>query len=415
MSAAIAALGGQWRTALTRDVTHLFALAPGSVKYETAMHFRDTTGMCILVPHWFDDSVRLGIKGLPTKSYEWPEPRVFHARSEGRTPEEELEFKIPAKRRLLYDTALMNDGDTPPTKAPSGNVWNGLRILLSTTLELSDSQRAAHEADIIRQGGVVVGFDSPQSADTQTIRDEELKKIDEADVFVTRYRTGAAYVKAFKLHKTIGNISWLWFVRLSGVLSRPTDQLLHYPLPKKPIENFSSHVITITTIPVETGILIAAYMGGPKTTKAVGWSIPIVNHTWLEDCFVQWHSVTPARDKYIVFPPGVDFSTLLAERGVGRVGWEPAELEALALEENEDDMLAKSDKGPTAPSGTANSAREVENVVTIASDDEDIRFGRPMDIDVELTMKVQKDGDADMEMEDEVARNAKLGRARRRI
>ncbi|OBZ77875.1 hypothetical protein A0H81_01582 [Grifola frondosa] len=193
MSATIAALGGQWRTALTRDVTHLFALAPGSVK--TAMHFRDTTGMCILAPHWFDDSVRLGIKGLPTKSYEWHEPRVFHARSESRTPEEELEFKIPAKRRLLYDTALMDDGDMPPTKAPSGNVWNGLRILLSTTLELSDSQRAAREADIIRQGGVVIGFDSPQSADTQTIRDEELKKIDEADVFVTRYRTGAAYVK----------------------------------------------------------------------------------------------------------------------------------------------------------------------------------------------------------------------------
>lgn len=34
--------------------------------------------------------------------------------------------------------------------------------------------------------------------------------------------------------------------------------------------------------------LIAYSSPSPKTQRAVAWSIPIVNHTWLEDCFVAW-------------------------------------------------------------------------------------------------------------------------------
>ena len=32
------------------------------------------TQVKVLLPHWFDDSVRLGICGLSTMAYEWPEP-----------------------------------------------------------------------------------------------------------------------------------------------------------------------------------------------------------------------------------------------------------------------------------------------------------------------------------------------------
>jgi hypothetical protein len=51
------------RTGLTRDVTHLFALGPGSDKYETAMHFQADTCMKVVLPHWFDNSVKLGVGG----------------------------------------------------------------------------------------------------------------------------------------------------------------------------------------------------------------------------------------------------------------------------------------------------------------------------------------------------------------
>lgn len=76
LSAGITSLGGQWRTALTRDVTHLFALHKQSNKYQTAMYFAPYTGMSILTPHWFDDSVQLGCR-ISEIPYLWPDPEVL--------------------------------------------------------------------------------------------------------------------------------------------------------------------------------------------------------------------------------------------------------------------------------------------------------------------------------------------------
>ena len=77
LSAGITALGGQWRTGSTKDITHLFAISPDSQKYATAMHFREETGVNIILPHWFDDAVRLGMGGLSTDVYEWPDPEML--------------------------------------------------------------------------------------------------------------------------------------------------------------------------------------------------------------------------------------------------------------------------------------------------------------------------------------------------
>ena len=72
LSAGIIALGGQWRTGLTKDVTHLFAMTLSSSKYATAMHYQGTTRIKVVLPHWFDDTIRLGTGKLGTEPYEWP-------------------------------------------------------------------------------------------------------------------------------------------------------------------------------------------------------------------------------------------------------------------------------------------------------------------------------------------------------
>ena len=59
-------------------------------------------------------------------------------------------------------------------------------------------------------------------------------------------------------------------------------------------------------------------ISGNKATKARNWSIPVVNHTWLEDCFIQWKNLSVGLEKYVVFPPGLDFSNHLGERGIQR-------------------------------------------------------------------------------------------------
>jgi hypothetical protein len=34
----------------------------------------------IVLPHWFDDVVNLGVRGLPTVKHEWPEPKYLRRR-----------------------------------------------------------------------------------------------------------------------------------------------------------------------------------------------------------------------------------------------------------------------------------------------------------------------------------------------
>lgn len=79
-------------------------------------------------------------------------------------------------------------------------------------------------------------------------------------------------------------------------------------------------------------VLVAAHLGGTKTDKASTWGISVVNHTWLEDCFDSWQNITCAKEKYVCFPPGYDFTSNLGERGY------------TLLEEDEKDDLDEEDE-----------------------------------------------------------------------
>ncbi|KAI0056886.1 hypothetical protein BV25DRAFT_1813329 [Artomyces pyxidatus] len=331
LSAGITALGGQWKQGLTREVTHLFAACPGSDKYTTALHFQKDTRIKVLVPHWFDDSVRLGIRCLSTSAYEWPDPTAL---TSGRPPALDddaarLQSKISGEKKSLFKAALMTtEQEAKLAHVEKRNVWEGRRLLLSSDLDLSDGRRLAVEAGILRSGGVVVEYNEDDEAV-------------EMDVLICRYRSGDLYIQAMNERKLIGSLTWVFHVESTGSISPPSHQLLHYPIPKRPLEGFADHEITVTNYtgeareylkklivlmgatftPSMSGkntVLIAAYISGNKTTKAKNWSIPIVNHTWLEDCFVQWKNLTVGLEKYVVFPAGLDFSEHLVERGVPR-------------------------------------------------------------------------------------------------
>lgn len=265
LSAGITALGGQWRTGLTKDVTHLFALSPTSQKYATALHFREHTRVKILLPHWFDDAVRLGNGNLVVAPYEWPDPPLL----KGTTGDDDPKGKKPkhdtepdAMKRSIYATATTY---TPTAGEPSlpknlplsaKPVWAGRRILLSRSLQLFAGRREAVEVGITRGGGQVVRYSGddenldeeqdskgkkPRLREKQ-LKEEEAGAIDQCDILVTRWRGGKAYKRALDTSKTIGSLAWLFHVQHTGVLSRPLDQLLHYPIPKRPIEGFAAHV-----------------------------------------------------------------------------------------------------------------------------------------------------------------------------
>ena len=113
LSAGIIVLVGQWRTGFTKDVTRLFAVTPNSSKYATAMHYQGTTRIKVLLPHWFDDTIRLGTEKFLAELYEWPEVKMLKG-VEGLAggPEEDQ-----IKRNMYATAAIFTPGmaqTTPP-------------------------------------------------------------------------------------------------------------------------------------------------------------------------------------------------------------------------------------------------------------------------------------------------------------
>ncbi|ESK96541.1 brct domain containing protein [Moniliophthora roreri MCA 2997] len=418
LSAGITSLGGQWRSGLAKDVTHLFVLQSGSEKYEHAMEFRGHTGLKVIVPHWFDDSVKLGVRDLDTKPYEWPEPEVF--KSQGKLKSQDTSkrnIQLDPEKEVLLKIAAWSPSSKVPT-APRTKVYGGRKILLSTTLELG-GRRKAIEAGIDRADGHVVSYEANDGGDPE----EELNRVDECDIYITKFRTGPAYYKAVRARKTIGTLQWMFHVQATGVLTRPLDQLLHYPIPPKPIENFASHEITITNYtgeardylkkliaamgaqftptmsPRNTVLIAADTNNGAKTERAYAWSIPIVNHTWLEDCFVQWRNLTIGTEKYLSHPPGYNFYSCLGRRGYSKAVEDLEELvKREAEEEEEEDEEAL--KAGGMPPGTENSARDAKEVANAIEpdltevDEEPLVNGDSHDDDIEMRPMTPKSSPA---------------------
>jgi mediator of DNA damage checkpoint protein 1 len=132
-------------------------------------------------------------------------------------------------------------------------------------------------------------------------------------------------------------------------------------------------------------------MSGNKTDRAQHWSIPIVNHTWLEDCFVRWKDITVGVEKYIKFPPGVDFSVILGEKGVGRkVLLQDAELDVPESSNSSAGMEVE------AVMPLQSSANEVEEAVLIGENE--------LDDDGDIVMQNNVDlGEEDMARKDDVS------------
>ncbi|KAF7376219.1 hypothetical protein MSAN_00037000 [Mycena sanguinolenta] len=385
LQAGIVALGGRWRRGLSKDVTHLFATSANSEKYATAMHYQPTTHVKVLLPHWFDDAIRLGSGKLSTLPYEWPDPKVLHelpSVEEAKIERSARSSRKPSPSKQMYfKTALWNPetgGPFPGPAEPVAKVWTGRKILLSSSLGLGDERQRVVEEAVKAAGGRIISSDDEE--------DEE-DRVSDCDVFVTRWRTGKAFFTAFRANKIIGTLNWLLYVHATGILSSPMDQLLHYPVRKTPLlHDFTKHKITVTNYTGEAReylkrliqimgaeftpnmsgtntVLIAATMGGEKTQKALSWSIAVVNHAWLEDCFVDWRDITPAVPKYIDFLPHVDFAPMLGERGI------KLKLEHIETEEEED---VEARERP--PVGTEASVREVEGILEdgdVIMDDQD--------------------------------------------
>lgn len=135
------------------------------------------------------------------------------------------------------------------------------------------------------------------------------------------------------MQKEIGSIDWLVFVLFGAAgqqpaVPAPNGRLLHYPLPQTHVPAFVNTIITVSgyagptrdalkrmiemlggsfegnMTKNKTSIVVAATYSGSKVSHAQAWGIPVVNHTWVEDCFASWKYCQVAVPQYTDFTAG---------------------------------------------------------------------------------------------------------------
>ncbi|KAJ7183320.1 BRCT domain-containing protein [Mycena filopes] len=267
----------------------------------------------VLCPTWFDDSLTLGFRTLSTDAYGW--------------------YTMPNVGRERQSTRSLQLLEYP------SDVWGGRRILLGTGLKLTTSRRLIVEDGIRRCGGTVVEYMANGGAGALY---EELAHIRNmrCDVFITCHRDGASFSQAWDKELTIGTLRWLLEMQATGIYSGPRDRLLNFPHPSSQVKGIKDTIICLSphydseaaeylrrlvklmggvstnNLEAKITVVVAAHPRSKLTAKAVEASIPIVNHTWLEDCFIEWELLDTTLPKYTLFPADVEFGAL-GERGIG--------------------------------------------------------------------------------------------------
>ncbi|KAG0235379.1 hypothetical protein BGW42_005358 [Actinomortierella wolfii] len=171
----------------------------------------------------------------------------------------------------------------------------------------------------------------PEEAGGTILEDENEYDPDVVDVVICRYRKGRLYKQASKDGKIVASVDWLLHILQTGKLTSPMASLLHYPIPFRPIPGMSDMVMTISNYngPIREYIkrlivtmgatykptltspfateptthIICGDASGEKYEKGQEWNVKVVNHLWIEDCFLEWTIQSETKHKYVYLPP----------------------------------------------------------------------------------------------------------------
>ncbi|CDZ98130.1 Signaling protein SWIFT and related BRCT domain proteins [Phaffia rhodozyma] len=325
ISAGVQAWGGQFKKFLTKEVTHLFCMTPKGEYYDIAHEHGEKTGIKIVLPHWFDTCLTLTAR-VPEDIYLFPQPPILTHPTRAQLGHPKLGQSPTPSQAAFFDSLHERIHSASDQERP----LDGKRIFFSEDLQLGGRAKAI-ESLTTKSGGVLV---------------HEAEK-GEYDVYIGKYRDGESYYRAVRQGKIIGNLAWFHYLCADNAFVSPKQSLLHYPVPSQHIPAFEKFSITLTNYSGDSREylkrlvelmggrftpefskkdthVVAASMHGAKTQRAKTWSIPIINHRWLEECFVRWRVLSPhAEQIYTAFPPGVNYMTFIGNRGLTDADLEP--------------------------------------------------------------------------------------------
>ncbi|KAI0968279.1 hypothetical protein F4678DRAFT_208607 [Xylaria arbuscula] len=305
------AMGGMYSDHVTKLTTHICALSTDHPKVRMAMEKKHKCS--IVLPHWFDDCFKLG-KRIDEGPYLLPDPEILRVspdRSIAPQCSPYLDGAISARPEYM----------PPPTDEERElclTVFNEKKIMLSKDLDMRGRLRDILTDLVIKGGGQI----------TDSARD--------CDWLVCRYRNSQEYVQASQLGKTVGNMSWLFYLIQHNAWSNPLHRLLHYPEPRDGIQGFKDMRISVSnyggeariylenliksagatftkTMKADNTHLVTARDNSEKCEAARDWNIHMVNHLWIEESYAKCEMQTMSVSKYTHFPPRTNLGEIIGQ------------------------------------------------------------------------------------------------------
>lgn len=368
IQACLQAWGGQFRRALTKEVTHLICCDEHTRDYKIASKLKLPLSLKIVLPHWFHHSVffRQIISEAP---FEFPSPEILKPRSPSMSPDRQhginglpgTKLAFSSNKPITADsqleswshqtaTRLAFANQNVPTRAsslggsPAHRQFQNKSVYLSSSLGLSLSARRTLVRRIEELGAKVFDghdsilgdsngcrSDSPDMLITALTAEQELT---DSDIVICEHRTGWEFWLAWDMNKQIGTLHWILGIlnhadSPTSVIRPPTERLLDFPCPAEPIAGceFDQKPITITnytgvarsylirliekmhlnfsgSLDVDTIMVVAANKAGTKAAYATKLGTQIVNHHYVEDCFLNW-SKQSIQPHHVSYPEGV--------------------------------------------------------------------------------------------------------------
>ena len=311
----ILAMGGNYSSKLTSQVTHIVALTMDNDKVEQVKS--NNLNMTVVLPHWFDDCLKLG-KKIDEGPYTLPDPDILQGVS-SKAP-----LGRPNKHVAGATASHPHDETVPSLSGREGlRVFKNKRVLLDEDLKISQSLRNVINGMILRSNGKVV------------------QKVSEANILICKYRHGDNYLAATAKKIDVGNLAWLYYLIVHDLWTSPYRRLLHYPVPKEPLPGFENLKISLSnysgeartylenlilatgaectkTLKQENTHLITAHKKSEKVAAAEDWNIAVVNHLFIEESYAKWEMQNVTNSRYVHFPTKTNLGEVVGQTQIDR-------------------------------------------------------------------------------------------------
>lgn len=311
----IIAMGGLFTSRLTSQVTHLVTLTMDSEQAE--MVEKKGLRVKIVLPHWFDDCLRVG-KKIDEHPYTLPNPEILRSTHQ----------KPPVGNAKAVTGAVDPDPAAAPPPTPSDTrraqrVFKNKKVMLGRDIGIGTHLRGILEGIIKASGGKVINA------------------VSSCDMYIGKYRQGPDYIHASRTSKHVGNLAWLYYMITTDKWTSPLKRLLHYPVAQEPVPGFKGLRISLSNYTGEARIylenliiasgaectktlkqdnthLITAHIESEKCAAAKDWGIHLVNHLWLEESYAKWKLQSVTNSRYVHFPSRTNLGEVVGQTSIDR-------------------------------------------------------------------------------------------------